>query len=175
MKLRLRNKWSTMHDFAVLLSKLSTAKIRKVGCVIHSPDARHVLGTGYNGQAAGVDHSKSGDNTATPSGDLHAEVNALLALGPMLSGPSHSLVMQVTAAPCIVCAGYILNSGLVGAVIYSTFQAKKTGLDAVLDGVDLLLSKGVVIGERAEFGADIEWNKLNPWGASDVVRQWADR
>jgi len=164
-----------MHDFAVLLSTLSTAKIRQVGCVIHSPDARHVLGAGYNGQAAGVDHSKSGGDATAPSGDLHAEVNALLALGSMLSGPSRSLVLQVTAAPCAVCAGYILNSGLIGAIIYSTFQAEEAGLDTSLEGIALLLSQGIIVGKRLEFGADIEWDTANPWGPDDVIQRWVCR
>lgn len=83
----------------------------------------HVLSTGYNGVPAGRPHcnqvngegvmahlctgalSSSGTNLAGCSA-VHAEINALISC----RNPEDAYTAYVTASPCLLCIGPLLNS-----------------------------------------------------------------
>lgn len=96
------------------LSALSTCRRRQVGCVLLSFEGE-VLGTGYNGPAAGEPHCIDvpcpGANLPSGTGldacpALHSEMNALAQCKDM-----HRLkTVYVTASPCVLCVRYLANT-----------------------------------------------------------------
>lgn len=114
---RVELKLGVMIDLADGLASLSVAKLRQVGAVVFDAGFRRVLAIGYNGPFAGRPHEESGGDPSRPSGDAHAEVNALMKVDAR-EGAGRRAVMLVTCAPCSTCAGYIVNSDVVGLVLF---------------------------------------------------------
>lgn len=106
-------KLSVMIQFAQSIKSLSTCKRLNVGCVIIPSDFSNVLAIGYNGVPSGLSNeSCNGEKGAC--GCIHAEMNALTKLNTYLD----DLTLITTFSPCSLCAGLIINSGLVARVVY---------------------------------------------------------
>lgn len=99
---------------AVGAAMRGTCARRKVGCVL--TDVRgHVLSTGYNGVASGVEHcsEKPCPGASYPSGQglehcraIHAEENAMI----QCRHPFEVHTAYVTASPCRSCTYKLLNT-----------------------------------------------------------------
>ena len=127
-------KMQVMINIADEVATLSAAKIRQTGCVIIDVNFRCSPAIGYNGQAAGVDHDRSGATLEEPSGDLHAEVNALIKSHHIIC----STIVITTTTPCIPCSGYLLNDPRTRGLVI--------GEDVVeFEGTSLLKRHGVQI------------------------------
>jgi dCMP deaminase len=104
----------TFMDIAFIISKRSTCARRLVGCVlvdIHN----HVVATGYNGVASGMEHCidnpcpgaeyESGKGLDKCQA-IHAEANALLQCKDVYSIKD----CFVTAEPCVHCTKLLMNT-----------------------------------------------------------------
>lgn len=96
-----------------------------------------VVAVGYNGPPAGEpnDGCRGG---AGSCGCVHAEANALVKL--KVGG---DLLLSCSASPCEHCAGLILNSGVVRAVVFGSAYRDQAG-------ADLLARRGVEVVEASE-------------------------
>lgn len=106
--------------FAMLASKRSTCKRRKVGAV--AVRDKRVLATGYNGAPSGLSHCEDvgclREQQGVPSGQrhelcrgLHAEQNVIIQAavhGVSLSGST----LYLTHQPCFICAKMIIQAGI---------------------------------------------------------------
>lgn len=110
-------------DFALQLRAFSPCKKRSVACIIFDDRYQRIEAIGYNGPPVGEDHSYClGD--VPKCGCLHAEVNALLKLRAENTSMLH---LFSTLAPCITCAGYIVNRDI-RTVIYAETLANRQGI-----------------------------------------------
>lgn len=102
-------------NMAVLTAARSTCVRRQVGCILVNRH-NHVIATGYNGVAAGMNHCNEANPCAgasAPSGTdldlceaIHAEQNALLQCHDV-----HTITRcYCTTAPCITCVKLLLNT-----------------------------------------------------------------
>lgn len=102
-------------DMAKLVASRGTCCRRKVGAVLVD-NRNHVLSTGYNGVASGLDHCE-GDTKCSganlPSGQgldkceaIHAEQNALLQCSDVYKIQT----LYCTASPCVTCVKLLLNT-----------------------------------------------------------------
>lgn len=128
---RRETKLSVFVQFAKNLSSLSTCKRLTVACIIFDDALSKVHAIGYNGQPAGVPHSRC-SGVAGSCGCVHAEANALVKLDT----PDKGLVLYTTHSPCTHCAGLIINSGKVSKVLYD-IEYRDT------EPINLLKSAGV--------------------------------
>lgn len=104
-------------DLAKSTATRSTCLSRKVGCVLLD-NRNHVIGTGYNGSASGLQHCsdngvcyKRAKGYASGTGDeicpaIHAEVNAVIQCKDVYS--IHTV--YVTTAPCHTCTKMLLST-----------------------------------------------------------------
>ncbi len=140
---RLLDKWRAMFVIAERVANLSVVVDKKVGCVMFDTLVTRILAFGYNGPATGIDHDSAGSAyvmcpdcradcldpalcstcegqghipNPAPSGDQHAEVNALFKLPRDV--PALSMVVAITCAPCATCSRHLVQSGRVGAVLF---------------------------------------------------------
>lgn len=105
----------------------STCSRLHVGAVL--VQARHIVGTGYNGAPSGLPHCVHIEDEPCRN-VVHAEVNALLFARGV---NTHDItVMYVTHSPCFECAKLIINAGVQG-VIYSTLYRSDEGLRLLSD------------------------------------------
>jgi dCMP deaminase len=112
-----RDEWAL--GLAMVTARRSTCKRREVGCVLLNARG-HVMGTGYNGVAAGQPHCndtwrpyQACPAASAPSGTgldgcqaIHAEQNALL----QCRDPWSIDTCYVTASPCVTCIKLLLNT-----------------------------------------------------------------
>lgn len=117
-----RDEWAL--KLALMTAQRATCCRRRVGCVLLN-ERGHVLGTGYNGVAAGQPHCNEHDmfdpvgfpnacsGANAPSGQsldgcqaIHAEQNALLQCRDVYS--IHTA--YVTTSPCMTCMKLLLNT-----------------------------------------------------------------
>lgn len=108
------SKHHTFMDIANVLAKRTTCVRRAVGCVLVNKQFQ-IIGTGYNGVAAGQVHclskpcaganSKSGENLHQCEA-VHAEQNALM----QCSDVSKVYACYVTTSPCMHCMKMLLNT-----------------------------------------------------------------
>lgn len=124
---RIMDKSLVMIQLAESLRTLSAGALRQVGAVVFDPWFQHVLAIGYNGPFAGRPHEESGKDPDRPSGDAHAEVNALIKLNTQ-RWSGRKAIMAVTCPPCQTCAGYIINSNAIGLVLSGRENASYAGL-----------------------------------------------
>jgi dCMP deaminase len=94
---------------AELAASFSKDPRKQVGCILVSPDCRHIT-LGYNGLPSGFD-----DQTLAIMGrdqknkySLHAETNAIANAATCVDG----WTMYVTEAPCLSCALAIHRAGV---------------------------------------------------------------
>lgn len=108
------SKAETFILMADILSKRSTCVRRQVGCVLVNKHF-HVIGTGYNGVAAGqthcIDKPCPGHSASSGTGldlceAIHAEQNALLQCKDV----QNIFAVFCTTAPCITCTKLLLNT-----------------------------------------------------------------
>jgi dCMP deaminase len=100
-------------QIATDVASRATCDRKHVGCVIVSPE-RHILSTGYNGSARGLQHC---DDVGHMMEDghcvrtVHAEMNAICqaaANGVRLQGAT----AYMTASPCWICFKLLVNAGI---------------------------------------------------------------
>lgn len=94
---------------AELSSTFSKDPRKQVGCILVSPDCRHVS-LGYNGPPAGFDDETLAimDRDRKNRYTLHAEANAIANAATDVRG----WTMYVTEAPCLSCAMAIHRAGI---------------------------------------------------------------
>jgi dCMP deaminase len=121
-----RDEWAI--QLAFLTSERATCCRRKVGCILTNSRG-HIIATGYNGVAAGLDHCHEGSTCIganSPSGQnldgcqaIHAEQNALLQCKNVYEIET----CYVTTAPCMTCTKLLMNTScqrIVYGVPYTT-------------------------------------------------------
>ena len=120
------------HSFmqvAEVLAQRSTCARRKVGAVLVN-DYHHIIGTGYNGVARGMDHCHYNycGGQHYPSGQgleaclaIHAEQNALMQCHNVMEISA----IYVTTSPCMHCLKMLLNTGC-KMIYYKTLYDDKS-------------------------------------------------
>lgn len=138
----------TAHRLARQMAALSTCKRLRVGCAIVSAKLERVMAVGYNGPPAGLPNESCRDEVGA-CGCVHAEANAISKLEGGFG------VMHVTRSPCAHCAGMIVNSRRVAAVVYGEAYRDPTGVEVLracgvpCDPYRSVVPSVVVVGERA--------------------------
>lgn len=101
-------------ELAFMTSLRGTCRRRNVGCILVN-ERGHIIGTGYNGNAAGLTHCIDtpcqGANCKSGTGldlceAIHAEINALIQCRNNFD--IHSV--YCTDSPCIHCVKALLNT-----------------------------------------------------------------
>lgn len=100
-------------ELASVIAIRTTCIRRGVGCVVTNSKG-HILGTGYNGVAAGLPHCNEGcpctGHDLPPGQDkceaVHAEVNAILQCPDVWDIDT----VYVTLSPCIRCTKMLMNT-----------------------------------------------------------------
>jgi dCMP deaminase len=112
-------------------SKLSTAKRKKVGCLIVNDGV--IISDGYNGTPKGFNNNcevrldKNNPSILTTKPEvLHAESNAITKLAKSNQSSSGS-TMYITIAPCIECAKLIIQSEI-SRVVFKNYYKNKDGI-----------------------------------------------
>ena len=130
-------------DMALRWSELSTAKRKKVGCLIVKNGA--IISDGFNGTPKGFDNNCEynpkpdvSHKIITKPEVLHAESNAITKLAKSTQSSVGS-TMYITISPCVDCAKLIIQSGI-ERVVYGELYRNK-------DGINLLSKAGVKIHE----------------------------
>lgn len=128
-------------DIAQRVATRSTCPRASVGCVFVSHN--HILSTGYNGSAAGLDHCLDVGCLMVDGHCLrcvHAEANAIIQCA--LHGvTTKSSTAYVTHYPCVHCSKMMINAGVVRVVYINEY--------APVDGGDFFRQAGVSV-ERIE-------------------------
>jgi dCMP deaminase len=113
---------------AHIIATRSTDPRHKVGAVIVSNDNTQILALGYNGGYTGgpneVESTEPGQ-----SGNLHAEVNALLKMD--FNNPKKK-TMYITLSCCRMCSKAIINSKI-DKVVYCEEYRDTSGLELLRD------------------------------------------
>lgn len=116
-------------DCAATAAKHSSAKRRKVGCVI--VEGLEVVGAGYNHMPFDMDQCCETDGKTNPE-VIHAEPDALSTIPKK----HKSLSMFVTTSPCIDCANAILDNkrAMVTAVYFAEPYKEFSGVKELMRG-----------------------------------------
>ena len=118
---------------AHIIASRSTDQRHKVGAVIVTDDNTQILALGYNGNYVGgpneIESSEPGQ-----SGNLHAEVNALLKMD--FNNPKKK-IMYVTLSCCRMCSKAIINSKIDKVVYYKEYRDTS--------GLELLRKSGIEV------------------------------
>ncbi len=101
-------------QMAQVLSRRSTCARRAVGCIL-TDQYDHIIGSGYNGNAAGLYHciDKYCKGAKSVSGNdlelceaIHAEQNALMQCPDV----KRIVTCYVTTMPCVHCVKMLMNT-----------------------------------------------------------------
>jgi deoxycytidylate deaminase len=103
-------------------------------------DMTEVLAIGYNGPPSGVPNESCRAEEGA-CGCIHAEANALVKL----RARARRITLITGVAPCEHCAGLILNSKRVAAVVFDGFYRDSRG-------INLLSSRGVLVVNSRDYG-----------------------
>ncbi len=104
----------TFLKMAEILAEQATCSRRQVGCILTNVQG-HIIGSGYNGNAYGLDHCIDTPCTGATmrSGEgldvceaIHAEQNALMQCRNI----NEIYNVYVTTAPCMHCTKMLLNT-----------------------------------------------------------------
>ena len=109
-------------------SQLSSAKRKKVGCIIVKNGA--IISDGYNGMPKGFDNCCEIEYNGilkTKNEVLHAESNAITKLAKSTQS-SINATMYITISPCIECAKLIIQAGI-SRVVYKDFYRNNEGIE----------------------------------------------
>lgn len=134
---------------AWLISKRSTCKRLKVGCVVASPDFRKIVAWGYNGNATGLPNECDSSEPGK-CGCIHAEENAAINCDIPRTRPK---IVFCTHLPCKACAKRLVNLGGVRKVYYDQDYRLK-------DGLEVLKAVGIRY-ERLQLPTDC-WQLVGP-------------
>lgn len=121
-----------MMEFARIVSTRGTCDRLHVGAVVASPDGRHIMGYGYNGNAATLPDECDNPETPGRCGCVHAEANALVN-----AERTRGMELFVTHSPCIACAKLIVNAGI--AFVYFLQYYRDD------EGLELLRAAGIPV------------------------------
>jgi len=131
---------------AELLSTLSHAKRRKVGCIIVKDT--QIIAEGYNGTPHGFDNAceyvNHVDELYTKPEVLHAESNAITKLARSTNS-SEGATLYVTCSPCFECAKLIIQAGI-RRVVYKNLYTNKNCMEALI----LLKKAGLCVKQMKE-------------------------
>lgn len=119
-------------EAALVFSRLSYAKRRKVGAVIVKDDT--IIGIGYNGTPPGWWNECEDNEGKTTPFVIHAEQNALDKI-VRSSVSSIGAYLFVTTAPCIDCAKRILGAKIQKVYYLDEYHNK--------DGISFLERAGI--------------------------------
>jgi len=149
---RYLKKLLTMIEIGDRLAPLSMCKRQSVSAIVFPVDCSAVYSIGYNGPAKGISNfSCSGKEGEC--GCIHAEMNAIAKYSNDTSKPS---IISITASPCIICAGLILNcSNIVGVVFKNSYRRR--------EGIELILDTEVSIIERSNLTLEKSRQSLVRW------------
>lgn len=111
-------------QIAHIIAQHSKAEKRKVGAVLVKD--RKIISYGFNGMPTGFPNACEDANGKTLPEVLHAELNCLAKCSTSTESSKDS-TMFITLAPCIRCAQYIIQCGVVQ--VYYFQQNKNDGLD----------------------------------------------
>ena len=100
-------------------AKLSSAKRRKVGCLIVKNG--QIISDGYNGTLIGASNICEDSNGVTKRDVLHAESNAITKLARTTQSSEGSTV-YVTLSPCFECAKLLIQSGVERVVYHEKYH-----------------------------------------------------
>ena len=124
---------TTYLKMARIWSQLSTARRKKVGCLIVKDGA--IISDGYNGTPSGFDnecefeykYSPFNPATLTTKPEvLHAESNAITKLAKSTQSSDGS-TMYTTVSPCLECSKLIIQSGI-RRVVYKEWYRSDDGI-----------------------------------------------
>ena len=118
---RQSQKLRSFTDFTHSLASHSTCKRASVGAIVVDMDLTVVRAIGYNGQPRLLPNDGC-TGVKGMCGCVHAEANAICKLG------DKGRLMICTTAPCTRCAGLIINSGIIEAVLYKNLYRDEVGL-----------------------------------------------
>jgi dCMP deaminase len=108
-------------------ARLSTARRRKVGCLIVKNG--QIISDGYNGTPKGFDNNceeeVNGELITKPI-VLHAESNAISKLAKS-NNSSEGATLYVTCSPCFECSKLIIQAGIT-KVVHCHFYRNTSGL-----------------------------------------------
>jgi len=122
---RSEQKTEVFKQFLLGLKSLGTCKREQCACIVCDSQLTRVFSIGYNGPPADIDNDAC---TEEPKqcGCVHAEANALIKLGHI-----REAYMYCTTAPCIHCAGLIINSKKIKFVYWIHTYTDGRGLMAL--------------------------------------------
>ena len=128
------------HDEQMLLhaqvaALRSTCTRLHVGAVLVKDE--NILSTGRNGTARGLPHCSCGPE-APCTATVHAEANAV-AFAARRGGGTEGATLYATHAPCVRCAGLLINAGIV-RVVFLDYYRDEEGL-AMLMAARVLVEK----------------------------------
>lgn len=109
-------------------ARLSSAKRRKVGCLIVKDG--QIISDGYNGTPKGFDNNCEDEingELVTKDIVLHAESNAITKLAKS-SNSADGATLYVTCSPCFECSKLIIQSGI-KRVVHCHFYRNTSGLE----------------------------------------------
>ena len=109
-------------------ARLSSAKRRKVGCLIVK--SGQIISDGYNGTPKGFDNNCEDEingELVTKDIVLHAESNAITKLAKS-SNSADGATLYVTCSPCFECSKLIIQSGI-KRVVHCHFYRNTSGLE----------------------------------------------
>lgn len=121
-------------DHAVTAATGSTCSRLAVGAVL-ATRAGHILSTGYNGAPAGRPHCVHRDDRPCRRAQ-HAERNAI-AFAARYQGGAAGAVLYLTHAPCLDCAGMVINSGIAEVIYLHRYRSD--------EGITELRAAGVAV------------------------------
>ena len=144
---RRASKLLKMYEFAESLADLSTCKRLTVGCVIAPVSCSRVHAIGYNGPARGEGNDSCRDEVAA-CGCIHAEANAIAKFNPDTASDRHPTILHVTAGCCMLCAGLIVNTGVIQGVVYGSDYRDGLGLLRLKENAVHILRSGELLSLR---------------------------
>lgn len=105
----------------------------RVGAILVNDTAGNIAGLGYNGRGRGRPNERLSMETGK-SAFIHAEVNAIAK-----ASWDHACryTLYCTLAPCVECAGLILNTPIQRVVYGGIYSADMRGLEEILEGLGL--------------------------------------
>lgn len=131
------SKLRVFRAFAESLTSLSNCGLRQVAAISFDDGCRNIS-IGYNGPAAGEEHSclpKEGEEHGCAC--VHAEANLLIK--------AHYENVLVTLAPCSRCAGLLINSQKVKRVIFTQHCFDLQTVKLRTEGIERLLRAGIAV------------------------------
>lgn len=116
----------TYLEIAKVISQLSHAKRKKVGCLIVKNSV--IISDGFNGTPTGYENECEDCEGNTKWYTLHAEANAITKLVRTGGISAEGSTLYLTLSPCKECSKLILQSGI-SRVLYTEEYRDKSGID----------------------------------------------